>query len=250
MIFWIFVGVQKIGSLLLLALDRKIPSCSTIFVDLHKVQHQRMNLKEFLTRIEEKKQCQERLISGWWFQPISKILVKLDHFPNFRGKNKKNIWNHHLDFYCLQCLQNDLMLLLDAKKFTQNLLTNKSPHCLKPNIAPVKKTYPLVNLYGNGISLFLIGNTSSIRVHFPASYVRLQKSTIFPFKKKVVPFLDAILIFPYDKMSSCTHHLPTMKTREPPIYHRFWLAPSSQRNSDRKQTFNTINLTPVGTQHT
>ena len=27
--------------------------------------------------------------SGWWFQPIPKILVKLDHFPSFRGENKK-----------------------------------------------------------------------------------------------------------------------------------------------------------------
>ena len=26
---------------------------------------------------------------SWWFQPISKILVKLDHFPKDRGKNKK-----------------------------------------------------------------------------------------------------------------------------------------------------------------
>ena len=34
--------------------------------------------------------------SGWWFQPIWKILVKLDHFPG-RGENK-NIWNHHLVF--------------------------------------------------------------------------------------------------------------------------------------------------------
>ena len=30
--------------------------------------------------------------SSWWFQPIWKILVKLDHFPNFRGENSKNIW--------------------------------------------------------------------------------------------------------------------------------------------------------------
>ena len=37
-------------------------------------------------------------ISSWWFQPISKVLVKLDHFPNFRGENKKifEIWNHQL----------------------------------------------------------------------------------------------------------------------------------------------------------
>ena len=29
--------------------------------------------------------------------------------------------------------------------------------------------------YSNGISAFLIGNTSSFRVHFPASYVRLPE---------------------------------------------------------------------------
>ena len=28
-------------------------------------------------------------ITSWWFQPIWKILVKLDHFPGDRGKNKK-----------------------------------------------------------------------------------------------------------------------------------------------------------------
>ena len=28
-------------------------------------------------------------MSTWWFQPIWKILVKLDHFPRDRGENKK-----------------------------------------------------------------------------------------------------------------------------------------------------------------
>ena len=37
--------------------------------------------------------------AGLWIQPIWKnMLVTLDPFPNFRGKNKKYIWNHHLDF--------------------------------------------------------------------------------------------------------------------------------------------------------
>ena len=35
--------------------------------------------------------------SGWWFQPIWKILVKLEIFPNFRGENsKKYLSCHHL----------------------------------------------------------------------------------------------------------------------------------------------------------
>ena len=37
-------------------------------------------------------------ISSWWFQPIWKIFVKLDHFPRDRGKNK-NVWNHLLDLH-------------------------------------------------------------------------------------------------------------------------------------------------------
>ena len=34
--------------------------------------------------------------TSWWFQPIWKILVKLDHFRRDRGEHKKK-WNHHLD---------------------------------------------------------------------------------------------------------------------------------------------------------
>ena len=35
--------------------------------------------------------------TGWWFQPIWKILVKMWIFPNFRGENSKNVFsNHHL----------------------------------------------------------------------------------------------------------------------------------------------------------
>ena len=37
--------------------------------------------------------------SSWWFQPIWKILVKIDSFPEFRDA-KKNIWNHHLVIFC------------------------------------------------------------------------------------------------------------------------------------------------------
>ena len=36
--------------------------------------------------------------SSWWFQPIPKMLVKLDHFPQV-GVKIKHIWNHHLVFF-------------------------------------------------------------------------------------------------------------------------------------------------------
>ena len=35
-------------------------------------------------------------MTSWWFQPIWKILVKLDRFPR---DEHKNIWNHQLDEY-------------------------------------------------------------------------------------------------------------------------------------------------------
>ena len=35
-----------------------------------------------------------KFTTSWWFQPIGKILVKLDHFPRDRVEN---VWNHHLD---------------------------------------------------------------------------------------------------------------------------------------------------------
>ena len=34
--------------------------------------------------------------TGWWFQPIWKILVKMGSSSSNRGENK-NIWNHHPD---------------------------------------------------------------------------------------------------------------------------------------------------------
>ena len=40
------------------------------------------------------------IIPSWWFQPIWKILVKLEIFPQV-GVNIKNIWNHHLDIQLL-----------------------------------------------------------------------------------------------------------------------------------------------------
>ena len=43
--------------------------------------------------------------------------------------------------------------------------------------------YPLVNKHRNGISPFSIGNTSSIRVHFPASYVSLPECNMTSFNR-------------------------------------------------------------------
>ena len=37
--------------------------------------------------------------SSWWFQAIWKILVKLDHFPEVRGENKKSVKPSPIDIY-------------------------------------------------------------------------------------------------------------------------------------------------------
>ena len=42
--------------------------------------------------------------TSWWFQPIWKIWVKLDHlyhFPNFRDEDKKYLSCHHLDSFSI-----------------------------------------------------------------------------------------------------------------------------------------------------
>ena len=40
----------------------------------------------------------DRTSLSWWFEPISKIWVKMDHFPKISGWTWKNIClNHHLD---------------------------------------------------------------------------------------------------------------------------------------------------------
>ena len=41
--------------------------------------------------------CQFPVLTKWLvFKPthLKNMLVKLDHFPNFRGENSENIWNH------------------------------------------------------------------------------------------------------------------------------------------------------------
>ena len=38
----------------------------------------------------------KKYVTSWWFQPIWKLSVKLDHFLQV-GVKIKNLWNHHLD---------------------------------------------------------------------------------------------------------------------------------------------------------
>jgi len=55
--------------------------------------------------IQKIKQWQYHLktLPSWWFQPIWKILVKLDHLPRDRVENKKYLSCHHLATNCNLC---------------------------------------------------------------------------------------------------------------------------------------------------
>ena len=53
----------------------------------------KMGLCKWVTRVSSPLFLVEfQPYSGWWFQPIPKILVKLDHFPQTFGVKIKNIW--------------------------------------------------------------------------------------------------------------------------------------------------------------
>ena len=45
---------------------------------------------------EKKEKKHDCILYSWWFQPIWKTQVKLDHFPNFRGENRHFLRCHHL----------------------------------------------------------------------------------------------------------------------------------------------------------
>ena len=60
-------------------------------------------LGQFVESDEQKTDWFLCILSSWWFQPIWKILVKLDHFRV--GMKTNNIWNHHLVSWSLFSLQ-------------------------------------------------------------------------------------------------------------------------------------------------
>ena len=49
-----------------------------------------------LMPISESHVFKQDVKSSWWFEPISKIFVKLHHFPK-KEENIHNIWNYHLE---------------------------------------------------------------------------------------------------------------------------------------------------------
>ena len=68
----------------------------------------------------EKDGLQQHSWSSWWFQPIWKVVAKLDHFPKW-GENK-HVWNHQLVF-----------ILVDGriKCFWENVTNGKELFCRK-----------------------------------------------------------------------------------------------------------------------
>ena len=51
-------------------------------------------LLQGLFEVWQPQKAKEDWAASWWFQPLWKKLVKLDHFPQV-GVQIKNLWNHH-----------------------------------------------------------------------------------------------------------------------------------------------------------
>ena len=81
------------NSTLLLAMKLRSPC----FYLLHSPKTNRLQgLPMKLDGLEDDPFLLERpILSSWWFQLIWNIFVKMDHFPNFRGENRKYLSCHH-----------------------------------------------------------------------------------------------------------------------------------------------------------
>ena len=107
-----------------------------------------------------------QLFSGWWFQPIWKILVKLDHFPNFRDENKK--YFKTTTQFCSQKGQvTEQILAQGPEAMIQDHIPCPAPK-VKTGEKPLKLTWGQLEKS----PAFLV-NTIKIRVGFPAGYVSL-----------------------------------------------------------------------------
>ena len=68
-------------------------------------------------RVQHNKSEESQVKSGWWFQPIWKILVKLEIFPKVRGEHKKWLLNHHLEIFSPSHLGVSLASNFDCRVF-------------------------------------------------------------------------------------------------------------------------------------
>ena len=79
-----------------------ISICLVFFWLPKACQSQHLQLRDretalpYVSYIWSKTKNTQKKTSGWWFQPIWNILVKMDHFPQV-GMKIKNIRNHHLE---------------------------------------------------------------------------------------------------------------------------------------------------------
>ena len=69
------------------------------------------------------------LISGWWFQPIWKIIVKLEIFPK-QGVKIKDLWNPHHVYYSTH-----LINIYICRVFSQLIGTRSSLNFCELNLA-------------------------------------------------------------------------------------------------------------------
>ena len=102
-------------------------------VDTSTLQHGKKKRRAKTKTKKTADQKQKR--SGWWCQPhLKNMLVKMGSiFPNFRGENSQNVWNHHpvwLSWFTgCQSRQEDLEKAggFDPKQSNNRWKTEKSP---------------------------------------------------------------------------------------------------------------------------
>ena len=85
-------------------------------------------------------------LSGWWFQPIWKILLKMGIFPKI-GVKRKNLWNHHLALHGQNGLPG-----FSQKKHALNATTRlksyftKASHNASPKLARLSTSSHVVQI--------------------------------------------------------------------------------------------------------
>ena len=138
------------------------PSFFTAIISWRPARTVETNMKEskLTNRIKSESQAsfKDKSNAGWWFQPIWKILVKVDHLPS-RDENK-NIWKHHLEWLRVEYLQQYLCENWRVEWFPQcffviNTTVNhqvkpwSQRHCFQARPTHVAQTQS--NLFAKGI---------------------------------------------------------------------------------------------------
>ena len=100
-----------------------------------------------------------KTFSSWWWL---NQLVKLDHFLNFRGKQQKNVWNHHLLLMVQKSGDHQLRLVVSCTPIISRVYPhhsrwwNLAGFLNRINYPPWKLTWNLKMMVSNRNLLFQV----------------------------------------------------------------------------------------------